>query len=1166
MQKSYRIRTKIGEDSHIKVNLRQDFDLLEILSLKLTQSEVYSRLCADYGVVVGRVVANSGLGIPNAKVSVFIPLNDEDAQDEVITALYPYTDVTDKNEEGYRYNLLPTIKQHNRHAATGSFMSAEEVISNPLKLEVYEKYYKFTAKTNENGDFMIWGAPLGVYQIHMSVDVSDIGCFSMKPFNFISQGVSPENFKSSAEFKSSENLDTLPQIVIQNKTIEVVPFWGDDELCNSGISRVDFDLRDSNVEIRPNALLMGSIISDNNVENVSWKCGPSKRMGELCKLTTGSGKIEAVRFTIHKEEDGCTPKLERINLYKIGGNGSFVAEVPMNLDYLYTDEYGNQQISDDPSVGVPTRGKYRFRISFDQEYSSESRKAKYLVPNLREYTNNYFPNSYSFSTNLLDYPEADPAFGDSWETSPAFLTQDYFYEMKPDRVYSVSQFIDLYRNNYQPKPFDGDVTTSGAWPFTRAGQGSKDNRWNFVGIKSTNPAYEADCSGTIKEFPPVDGFRGGSFIFLMTQLNLFVTQLAIFVPFMLLALSVIIGSFNLFMQLVAMFADLASHSSEFINFVVGLGVNVPLGDILGAVGTIIGVFLIAATEITLSLIMVSAITSMKYRLPLTKYDECENCNCGNFFKLDIIGVFGLGDFEEEAGDVLVDDPLCQIPPLCSDPSDPGGTNCAGSPLYYSEIHGEELDNQGRGRLSNKGCYTISYDGSGFRTAFVTALITLAIAGIALGIIPGAGAAVGPLVQDLVIGGFVAVIAAFLLMRLATIFTALNEWRVRKNIYNGLCQGVFNLGFWNSWIRGTLYHFRFENKTDVVVDDATLVETRTDFCCRDIIITPEDLSADNPHYYYRSCPWGVGGYIPDTGAAIQQLNWGYTYTDTAGNLVPGSITYRGNKGINYPTTLTELGTFEDLSTNNYCVDCNEEADTDFFINKLDSSSQKSPAGILDYFINQKMMKYDFWNIQTTGINNWFGGRPGLMTFIFPPINTGFNRNQRNIRNAQYRLLDGDISQAVALNNELGLYKYQSPLQFPSDPQYGPLPTGMIDPDIGTTFALKEMKITPDNVRADVIGGNNGYTFAQQIPYYPWTKTNQTFGDRNNNWQTTQANLITNRNQPGILVEPKTGPIFYGIPQGTELSFGYFHYYFGLYQGNTAYDEFVNKYIPPIEETS
>jgi hypothetical protein len=67
MPKSYRIRTKLGTDQNIQVNLEQDFDFLEILSLKLRQEDVYADFCADYGVVVGRIVANSGFGIPNAK-------------------------------------------------------------------------------------------------------------------------------------------------------------------------------------------------------------------------------------------------------------------------------------------------------------------------------------------------------------------------------------------------------------------------------------------------------------------------------------------------------------------------------------------------------------------------------------------------------------------------------------------------------------------------------------------------------------------------------------------------------------------------------------------------------------------------------------------------------------------------------------------------------------------------------------------------------------------------------------------------------------------------------------------------------------------------------------------------------------------------------------------
>ena len=78
MPKSYRIRTQPGVDKSIKIQLDQDFEYLEILSLKILQSDIYTRVCSDYGVIVGRVSVNDGFGIPNAKVSVFIPLSNED--------------------------------------------------------------------------------------------------------------------------------------------------------------------------------------------------------------------------------------------------------------------------------------------------------------------------------------------------------------------------------------------------------------------------------------------------------------------------------------------------------------------------------------------------------------------------------------------------------------------------------------------------------------------------------------------------------------------------------------------------------------------------------------------------------------------------------------------------------------------------------------------------------------------------------------------------------------------------------------------------------------------------------------------------------------------------------------------------------------------------------
>ena len=112
MQK-HRIHTDIGRDHKITVQISSTYDLMEILSLKFSQKDIYaSGKCSDYGVVVGRVTANSGFGIPNAKVSIFVPLSEMDENDPVISALYPYKDINDKDVNGYRYNLLPQRKQH----------------------------------------------------------------------------------------------------------------------------------------------------------------------------------------------------------------------------------------------------------------------------------------------------------------------------------------------------------------------------------------------------------------------------------------------------------------------------------------------------------------------------------------------------------------------------------------------------------------------------------------------------------------------------------------------------------------------------------------------------------------------------------------------------------------------------------------------------------------------------------------------------------------------------------------------------------------------------------------------------------------------------------------------------------------------------------------------
>ena len=391
MPKSYRIRTQVGVDKSLKVNLDQDFDQINILSLKILQSEVYSRQCSDYGVVVGRVFVNGGFGLPNARISVFIPLSDEDSNNPVITDLYPYTSLSEVDEDGYRYNLLPKEPSYEGHAATGTFPTKAETLLDQSYIEVYDKYYKYTTRTNDSGDYMIFGVPLGTQTIFLDVDLSDMGCFSLTPQDLIQTGQASEGQFDGNTFKTSTNLNELAQIKTLNKIIDISPLWGDTDVCQLGITRVDFDLTsEANISVEPKAVFMGSIISTTNDDAIRPSCTPKNNTGNLCELTSGPGQILSIRQTINTDALGF-PILEEFKLPSggkvIDGDGSYLVNLPMNLDYVYTNEFGEQAISNDPKIGIPTKARYRFKFKWENEEGLKNnfQRANYLVPNIKEH-------------------------------------------------------------------------------------------------------------------------------------------------------------------------------------------------------------------------------------------------------------------------------------------------------------------------------------------------------------------------------------------------------------------------------------------------------------------------------------------------------------------------------------------------------------------------------------------------------------------------------------------------------------------------------------------------------------------------------------------------------------------------------------------------------------
>jgi len=546
MGDSYRIKTELGINKSINVQLDQEFEFLEILSLKIQQTDVFTRSCADYGVLVGRVTANNGFGIPNARVSVFIPIEQVDESNPLITSIYPYKSPNDKNEDGFRYNLLPYTPSYSTHSATGTLPTKSDVLTGSTAVQIYDKYYRFTSKTNESGDYMIMGVPLGEQTIVMDVDLSDIGEFSLTPQDLIRIGLATEAQVAGNRFRSSNDLNSLPQIINLIKNAEISPLWGDPEICEISINRLDFDLRDdANVDIQPTSVFMGSIFSTEDNFRLRKNCRPRDNMGNLCDLVPGPGQILSIRQTIQEDEDG-NPVLEVYQLEQDGnvidGDGTWITELPMNLDFFITNEFGEKVISDDPTIGIPSKAKYRFKVKWQQSsgLSQQTRRASYLIPNVREYgwlSSGADPNNPDITTSVSvkNKLKSSYYFGLDWngyvpggatgftnteriqKLNEIIDCQDTFYEFKFNRVYTVSNLVDEYK---------------------------KGGRGAFIGIKEID---DSSCNSTVNKFPVNDGFKNFNILFFVFSLLMQLIQI-ISLP-LLISIHVLAFVWNLFVQL-----------------------------------------------------------------------------------------------------------------------------------------------------------------------------------------------------------------------------------------------------------------------------------------------------------------------------------------------------------------------------------------------------------------------------------------------------------------------------------------------------------------------------------------------------------------------------------------------------------------------------------------
>lgn len=486
-----------NSENVIRIKLDQEFDNLDILSLKLTNSEAYRRMCSDFGVIVGRITINNGFGVENAKVTVFVPIDADDLNREDIKQIYPYKEATDTDEKGVRYNLLPRVRNNNpSHRAVGTFPDMTDFSQYPAYVEVFEKYYKYTTVTNMSGDYMIFGVPTGSQTVIMDFDLFDTKSLELTANDLVEQTTVIKSIQSlENQFVTEEVIDpnkvpgfiyygnnnyqvapkldisAMPNIFNGIKYINVAPFWGDNEQCDIGITRCDFKI---DYNYQPTAVFFGYLDSVSHGYSINkdyryTKIGDSDEHPEI-RAVDAQGRFsgdlvpyqQPVVVVYKKASDG--KSRERVGVYKCSdGTGIFKIALPMYEDYYTTNEFGDLIPTKDKNIGIATKGYYTFEF-----YETDERWSGRRYPQ-GGYNNAYLPG-FRAPTSLF----GDTTLG-GWEDIKTSLFQ-YDIMNRKRRYYTIKSTYNKHK-----KTDVRDITGNEiCWfPQTNVNKVNSSIYWNF---------------------------------------------------------------------------------------------------------------------------------------------------------------------------------------------------------------------------------------------------------------------------------------------------------------------------------------------------------------------------------------------------------------------------------------------------------------------------------------------------------------------------------------------------------------------------------------------------------------------------------------------------------------------------------------------------------------
>jgi len=214
-------------DYFLNVKLNRSIDTLDTLNIYNVPFNEGAKFTNDTGVLYGKIEAiqviidDSGnklrIPIKNASVGIFNP------SDEI-----PSIGSVDQDGNRIRMNLFENLNSNNitSYGSFQSFLTDTKYSPKDVENDTIPPKYKYTSLTNENGEFVLHGVPVGQQTLMVEIDL-------------LKQGLEPEevalNFFPYSTL-DDPNVSNIPHLYFNQFPINIVPSWGE---IQTGYTQVD---------------------------------------------------------------------------------------------------------------------------------------------------------------------------------------------------------------------------------------------------------------------------------------------------------------------------------------------------------------------------------------------------------------------------------------------------------------------------------------------------------------------------------------------------------------------------------------------------------------------------------------------------------------------------------------------------------------------------------------------------------------------------------------------------------------------------------------------------------------------------------------------------------------------------------------------------------------